>query len=350
MHRVLEQFFIDEKYESVEINIEDLKVFIKADVIYSVLDLSQVDNITQEQMNNMFNQLYKAILEARSNINKSVIIACSEDVEYVSNLYMNMDKKYDIEEAKILFDINSKRVMQERDSLEEGYKVCNDIVNYLNNYVLENGIEETSQDTKTVLKKAIKKTWAHLMIINTIIFLVLNFVDAKVYEEIMMKFSLNWRYVINNNQWYRIFTSTFLHWSMDHLFNNMISLWAIGSYLEEKIGRKWVIISYFVTGIIAGLVSMGYNMKLGNDVYSAGASGAIFGLIGMLLAVLVMARNSKDKISGKRLLIYVFIVGWIQLSDTQVDNAAHIGGLLAGIITGIIYTLSRLHMRRKSNE
>ena len=163
----------------------------------------------------------------------------------------------------------------------------------------------------------------------------------------MQNFSLNWKKVVDEDQWYRLITSMFLHWDINHLFNNMLTLCAVGTYLERIIGRKWIIISYFVTGIIAGFTSLGYNMKLGNNVYAAGASGAIFGIIGMLFAVLILGKGNGEKISGRRLFLYIILVVWAQLSEKQVDNAAHIGGIVAGVLTGLLYRLKGFRMEKK---
>ena len=138
----------------------------------------------------------------------------------------------------------------------------------------------------------------------------------------------------------------FLHWNLEHIFNNMITLCVIGAFLEKIIGKKWIFISYFVTGLIAGLTSMGYNMFLGEDVYAAGASGAIFGLIGMLMIVLITSRADGANISGRRLLIYVVLVVWSSLSSEEIDNAAHIGGFIAGVLLGLVYSFIGYILKR----
>lgn len=342
MHRVLERFFVSQNCEEVEVNIDEIKVYIKDNIIYSIIDFNN-NMLTCNQFNNIMSQLYSGILDARSTLNKSIIFACGKDVDYIVKVYMEYTNKYNIEESKVVVDMANNRIMQDQLAFEECASTCRDISDFINSWVIENSKEQKNNtlETKIVIKEFLKKSCVHIAIVNILIYIVLMFVNNKTYEDVMMKFSINWKYIMNNGQWYRIISSMFLHWDTNHLVNNMITLCAVGTYLEKMIGRKWIIISYFVTGILAGLTSIGYNMKLEQEVYAAGASGAIFGLIGILLAVLVMSKGRGDKISGRRLLIYVILVVWSQISDTQVDNAAHIGGILAGIITGMVYTLSR---------
>ena len=175
------------------------------------------------------------------------------------------------------------------------------------------------------------------------------FFSDELFQQIMDNGAINWKKVLNDGQWYRLITSMFLHWDIDHIFNNMITLCVIGTFLEKITGKKWVFISYFVTGIIAGLTSMVYNMRIGQDVYAAGASGAIFGIVGMLMALLITSRADGASISGRRLLIYVVLVIWSGLSSSEIDNAAHIGGIFAGVFMGLIYTVIR-YMKKRSSK
>ncbi|MBN8671511.1 MAG: rhomboid family intramembrane serine protease [Chitinophagales bacterium] len=137
-----------------------------------------------------------------------------------------------------------------------------------------------------------------------------------------------------NGQWWRLLTCVFVHIGFLHLAMNMYALMYIGLFLEPIMGRWKFLISYILTGITASLMST----YIHPDTVSAGASGAIFGLYGIFLAMLTT--NLIDKATRKAILpsIAVF-VGYNLLYGMKdnVDNAAHIGGLIGGAILGFAY-------------
>ncbi len=147
-----------------------------------------------------------------------------------------------------------------------------------------------------------------------------------------------WKAVVYDHEYYRILTAMFLHNDLDHVFNNMLSLFFIGTYIEQQTGRLRFLIIYFSSGILAGCTSMVYNMLQSADVSSVGASGAVFGLMGALL-ILVLAQNkANQQINPRRLLLIIFISLYSGFTSQNTDNAAHIGGFLAGIfITALLY-------------
>ena len=353
MHRIIEQYFIDNNYDEIEINIEELKVFYRARIIYCVLNLENQETISSQQFSNILKQLYKGIIDSGCGVDKSMILTCGKDVKYISQLYIDENNEYDIEEAKVIIDTKGKRIMMPETRTEEFVKICVDISEYINNYVSLNRESSNQKMDITTLKENIKyyikSVPIILTLINIVIFFVSYFFSDELFQQIMDNGALNWKKVLNDGQWYRLITSMFLHWDIDHIFNNMITLCVIGTFLEKIVGKKWVFISYFVTGIIAGLTSMVYNMRIGQDVYAAGASGAIFGIVGMLMALLITSRADGASISGRRLLIYVVLVIWSGLSSSEIDNAAHIGGIFAGVFMGLIYTVIR-YMKKRSSK
>ena len=94
-------------------------------------------------------------------------------------------------------------------------------------------------------------------------------------------------YVVEGHQYYRIFTCLFLHFGIEHLLNNMVLLGALGWNLELETGRIKFLIIYFISGLGGNLLSLWMNMSTDKMVVSAGASGAIFGLMGALLCVVL---------------------------------------------------------------
>lgn len=172
-----------------------------------------------------------------------------------------------------------------------------------------------------------------IIAINILVYIYLT-TKGDVYDgEFMFRHGASlWQAVVFDKEYYRLFTCMFLHFGMDHLLNNMFVFAFIGDDLERRIGKLRLLTIYLGSGIIASITSVFYHMYINDVAVSAGASGAIYGMVGALLWVILISRKEKGQGTIPRFLI--FIGGTIYLSYTQagVDNAAHIGGLIAGFI------------------
>lgn len=148
--------------------------------------------------------------------------------------------------------------------------------------------------------------------------------------------SLFWYEISVNKAYYRIFTSMFLHGNLEHLLYNMLTLGAIGNTLEKNIGKVKYLILYLLSGVVAALVSMSYNMKKELNIHSIGASGAIFGVIGALLLIVLVNKGRVDNLGKRQMLLFVTLSLYGGFTSQGVDNLAHVGGLIAGIILALI--------------
>lgn len=143
-------------------------------------------------------------------------------------------------------------------------------------------------------------------------------------------FANNFTYTIEHFQIYRLFTSLFYHYGFQHIFCNMISLMVLGLAIETTYGKKKFIALYFSTGIIGNFISIIIHGVLHNNVLSAGASSAICGLIGYIIA----GNLKKFKPNVVIMLIApIFVIGII---NGNVDNISHISAALIGVTLGLI--------------
>lgn len=142
-------------------------------------------------------------------------------------------------------------------------------------------------------------------------------------------------YVKESGEYYRLLTSIFLHFGFWHLFNNMIMLLMIGWNLEQEMGSLRFLITYLVSGLGGNLLSGILDIRFQDYAVSAGASGAIFGITGALFYVVVKNHGRLGNISGKGMLLMLAISLYFGFSSTGVDNAAHVGGLIFGILCGL---------------
>ena len=145
-------------------------------------------------------------------------------------------------------------------------------------------------------------------------------------------------------QW-RLLSNVFLHGGVFHLLFNMYALLFIGKEIETQIGSSRSLFAYLVTGILASIASIGINY----NIVSVGASGAIFGMYGLLIALLALKAIDLPKATRKNFVTSVlFFVGYNLLfgfKEEGIDNAAHIGGLISGVIMGGIYYLGMNNAR-----
>jgi rhomboid protease GluP len=180
-----------------------------------------------------------------------------------------------------------------------------------------------------------------LIILNLMIFatMVISGVHALFPQgQDLVNWGANYLPATLNGQPWRLLTSTFLHIGVLHLVFNMYALLFIGVLLEPILGKTRFLAAYLISGIVSSIVSLQWNQVL----ISAGASGAIFGMYGVFLALLIS--NFLHKSVRKAFLTSILVfMGYNLISgfkpDSQIDNAAHIGGLICGFVIGFAFLL-----------
>lgn len=143
-------------------------------------------------------------------------------------------------------------------------------------------------------------------------------------------------YVLESGEYYRLFSSMFMHFGFEHLVNNIVMLLVIGFTLEREIGTIKFLIIYLLSGLGGNLLSAVWDMMSGSFAVSAGASGAIFGIVGALLYVAIRNRGRVGDVSGRGLAFMVILSLYYGFTSGGVDNFAHIGGLLSGFILSVL--------------
>ncbi|RYY95431.1 MAG: rhomboid family intramembrane serine protease [Chitinophagaceae bacterium] len=138
-------------------------------------------------------------------------------------------------------------------------------------------------------------------------------------------------YTLDGEPW-RLVTSMFVHIGVVHLLMNLYALFIVGAQLEPILGIRRFAAVYFATGIIASLTSLWWH---NDSTVSAGASGAIFGLFGFFLALLttdLIPRRTRKSLL-QQILIYIGVSLLYGLKQ-GIDNSAHVGGLVSGLLFG----------------
>ena len=171
-----------------------------------------------------------------------------------------------------------------------------------------------------------------LIIINILVFIICTFTGKMLYN----KGGFYTRAFFEEKQYYRAITSMFLHWDVNHLFSNMIIFFYLGEMVEKYFGHIKYVVIYITAGIMGNLVSAGYEIYMELNVISAGASGAVFGVIGALLVLACTHRGHLEKITINKLLIMIAYSLYSGLVGENINNAAHIGGFLGGALLAFL--------------
>ncbi len=177
-----------------------------------------------------------------------------------------------------------------------------------------------------------------LIIINFLVFILMVLTGADIVDPTskhIFRWGGNFVPATLESQWWRIFTSQFVHVGIIHLLTNMVALLFVGMTLEPLFGKSRFVIAYLLSGVGGALLSM----SLKPDNLSAGASGCIFGLFGIFLALLSV--NLTDRENRKRLFpVLAIYIGYLLaggMKEQHIDVSAHAGGLISGLLLGYAF-------------
>ena len=141
--------------------------------------------------------------------------------------------------------------------------------------------------------------------------------------------------IFNNFEIWRLFTAMFIHGDLTHLISNMFGLFLFGIFIESSFSKTKFLIIYFVSGIIGNVFSL---FLLPPYVISFGASGAVFGLIGANLIIVLREGYTPLIFIGLVYVIYFLISSFLP----GINYFAHIFGLIGGLILGYLFRRDKL--------
>lgn len=144
--------------------------------------------------------------------------------------------------------------------------------------------------------------------------------------------------IVEKGEYYRLFTSMFIHFSIEHLFSNMLLLIFAGDMLEKVVGKIRYLIIYLGGGLAGNLLSLYVDQRASDLRISAGASGAIFAVMGALVWLAILNRKRLGRAYVKRLIFVTLLTLANGYSQPNVDNSAHLGGFLGGLLLALLLT------------
>lgn len=198
-------------------------------------------------------------------------------------------------------------------------------------YELGRAIYEKNKQFKDVFSFGKPRFTYLLLYINIIIFFLVELNGGSSNVETLIQFGAKFNPAIVEGEWWRVVTSMFLHIGFLHLLMNMVALYYLGTMVERIFGSLRFLYIYFLAGIAGGLTSFAFNISI-----AAGASGAIFGLLGALLFFGTVYRELFKQTMGKNLILILLINIVFGFIVPQIDMGAHLGGLIGGYIASAI--------------
>lgn len=194
----------------------------------------------------------------------------------------------------------------------------------------------TLQEAKDFLSSR-EKCNLLMVAVNIIIFIWLEAAGSTTDTIFMLRHGAMYEPLVTEaGEYYRLFTCMFLHFGVQHLLYNMLLLIFVGDMLEKAVGKICYLIIYLGGGIVGNLVSMAVTMQTGSYAVSAGASGAIFAVVGALVCLAVRNRNRISREETRRLILMAILSLIEGFTQTGTDAYAHLGGFLGGLVLCLI--------------
>lgn len=172
-----------------------------------------------------------------------------------------------------------------------------------------------------------------ILALNALVFLVMALDGGGFFEAngiVAIRYGSNFAKLTLTGDWWRLISCTFIHFGFFHIFMNSFALITMGSYMELMLGRIGFVGAYLATGICAAVTSLYWHS---NGINSAGASGAIFGLAGLHYGLL-RTNFIPQEVRPELRRDCIAFIGYNLLCGLKggIDNAAHAGGLIAGVL------------------
>mgnify|MGYP004522581191 FL=1 len=178
---------------------------------------------------------------------------------------------------------------------------------------------------------------ALFILLNILIFLAVDFTGGS--ENTVHMIECGAAYpplILENGEIYRLFTCMFLHFGISHLANNMLVLFVLGQRLEPVVGKIKFILIYLLGGLGGNVISLLADVKKNEYAVSAGASGAVFAVMGAMIYVVIWSHGQIQDISTRQILIMAAFSLYFGFTSTGVDNAAHVGGMIMGFLLAVL--------------
>ena len=174
-----------------------------------------------------------------------------------------------------------------------------------------------------------------LIVINIIVYFAEEMSGGSTRNNVALTFGAAFTPLILRGQWWRLFTSMFVHFGISHIANNMLSLFILGRIVEQYYGHFRFLVLYLVSGLGGNILTVLLELHSGDFNLSAGASGAIFGIMSAFV-LFAIRPETRRFFPLKNVLAGVFFSIMPGFFNSGISISAHIGGFITGIILAFL--------------
>ena len=147
---------------------------------------------------------------------------------------------------------------------------------------------------------------AGLILLNILVFLIVEFTGSSQNTMHMLDCGAAFTpMIIQGGEYYRLFTCMFLHFGIEHLLNNMLVLFVLGSRLEQALGKIKFLLIYLIGGVLGNVISLLIELRTQDFAVSAGASGAVFAVMGAMIYIVIRNKGWLGDLSMRQILVIV---------------------------------------------
>ena len=331
--KLIYYFIVMENYSPVIIHDNEDEIWLeKADGKYNVIRIASKYIHNQDQLTYDYNKVEhilkkikrKALffrvrlLNVFTNVNDDLEVEGS----FNNTVCVNFKQWEDIN--KSVFVNEFPAILEKTNFKEKGEQLLMKISEEIN----KKSVQEAKKSAE-IFKQDTPYITYSLIAINVLIFIAMYlFGKGSLHIPTLLDFGASYPLLIKSGEYYRLLTSGFIHIGLMHLLFNNYALFLIGSQLESLYGRFKYIIIYLVTIVISSL----FSLLFVTESVSAGASGAIFGLLGAFLYFGYHHRVYLGNMMRSQIIPLILINLLIGFSIPAINNAAHIGGLISGVM------------------
>lgn len=184
------------------------------------------------------------------------------------------------------------------------------------------------------------------VVINVLVWVVLEMIGSTYDSSFMVAWGASYTpYILERGEWWRFLTAGFLHFGAEHLFSNMLILALTGMRLEKFLGKLPFAMLYLLSAVSGNVLSFIQALEAEEAVVSAGASTAVFGVLGGLAAAALFNHGQVEDLRLRGLLIMLALNLYNGFSTVGVDNWGHIGGFAGGFVLGFLFCLMGIYRK-----
>jgi rhomboid protease GluP len=331
MNEILEKYLLNNNYLQLELSLNNAKIFYQTDGAKAkVLFIIELNDKKKE----CFSDLFQVILNNVSNIFETqgyeavefFMIFLAESIEDIRKVECVEYSYWGIElltNRLIIYEGQPSDIWGLRSVIEKALEEQKEI---------GSGIHALLYKIHKFLSRRAYINLA-IILINIIVFLMLTIRGSTLDSAFMFEHGAAFTpSIVEGGQYYRLFTSMFLHFGVQHIFNNMFVLFFVGDVLEKEIGKMRYLIVYLAGGLGGNIISLISDLITKKFVISAGASGAVFAVIGGLFYVVLVNKGKIPNLSIRRLGILIVLSLYQGFTSVGIDNYAHLGGVISGFL------------------